>query len=235
MSHVNYCGWAHYLFALFRRHHHVPRYILDISCGTGSLMVEFIKNGCDPFGADRSLDMLMYAAQKLYKLGKSNRLFIADISAVPVKNVFDTILCTYDSMNYISPMEALITDVQNIVQALPPNGVFIFDVSSEYNCRAFFNGTSFSSYCGSYKYTQYSYFQQFDKIEFTDFIIQNIKTSERFKERHVQYIYPVHGLYAALQKALPHPIFIYKDYTFEKPLDEQCERVHFYIEKTSVD
>jgi len=231
MSHVDYRGWVDFLFTLFQRHNHLPRNILDISCGTGSLMIELIKNGFDPYGVDRSHAMLIQAKKKLKTAGKTHRLIRSDLINLPVKKVFDTVLSTYDSINYINSLNKIASAIHEIMKLVSTGGVFIFDLCTEHNCRAFFDGTAYTSQCGIFEYSRYSYFQKFDKIQFTNFIIKNTKTGETCNERHIQYIYPIEQMYTVLKKTLHHPIYLYKDYTVEPPADERCERVHFYIKK----
>lgn len=230
MEHVDYRAWADYLLVLCQRHNHIPSNILELACGTGSLLMELGKNGLMPYGSDNSLVMLKIAKQKLANAGQACGLFQADIMNIPVKAEFDTILCMYDSMNYLSSLENISQTVQNVMLRLIPGGVFIFDMCTEYNSLTHFNGVSSSQRCGDYTYIRNSYYRKEERIQITDFIITNRKTGEVRKERHRQHLYPFSEVHAVLSLTIPGRIRMFKDYTFDPPA-EQCERVHFYIEK----
>lgn len=233
MEHVDYRAWTDYLLVLCQRHNHIPSKILELACGTGSLLMELGKNGFIPYGSDRSLVMLKIAKQKLNNTGQPFGLFQADIINIPVKAEFDTILCMYDSMNYLSSLEQIIQTVQNVMMRLIPGGVFIFDMCTEYNSLTHFNSVSSSQCCGDYIYTRNSYYRKEERIQITDFIITDRKTGRVRKERHRQYVYPFSEVHTVLSRTIPGRIRMFKDYTFDSPA-EQCERVHFYIEKAEL-
>jgi len=233
MKHVDYRAWADYLLVLCQRHGHVPSKILELACGTGSLLMELGKNGLMPYGSDNSMVMLKSAKQKLDNAGQPCGLFQADIMNVPVKVEFDTILCMYDSMNYLSSLENISQTVQNVMMRLIPGGIFIFDMCTEYNSITHFNGVSSFQRCGNYMCKRNSYYRKEGRIQITDFIITNRETGDVRKERHRQYLYTFSEVYNVLSRTISGRIRMFKDYTFDPPA-EQCERIHFYIEKSKL-
>lgn len=72
------------------------RKVLDIGCGTGSLLFQIDKSGYFTFGIDKSKDMLDVCRKKAFN--KSNKINIvqADIINLPIKNeLIDTVIFTF--------------------------------------------------------------------------------------------------------------------------------------------
>jgi len=70
--------------------------LLDIGCGTGSLMLKAHQQGYMVFGLDISKNMLNEIKKKLSKYIKSPRILQADMSYIPIKdNKIDTVILTF--------------------------------------------------------------------------------------------------------------------------------------------
>src|SRR5690242_33383 len=65
MSVVPYRFWLRYVEELWQEFRHHPRRVLDLACGTGSVLEELLKRGYAAEGADASAPMLAVAREKL--------------------------------------------------------------------------------------------------------------------------------------------------------------------------
>ncbi|MFC1729532.1 class I SAM-dependent DNA methyltransferase [candidate division KSB1 bacterium] len=238
MQHVDYKLWCDYVFRLLKKHGRrpesipkgMPNGILEIACGTGSLLRE-IKRYCGgAVGMDKSIPMLKKASEKLRDHSSGFPLVNGDIASPPFKARFSTILCLYDSMNYLESLNHLIETVETILSLLEPGGVFIFDVCTEYNSRQFFNGHYYSNSYKNFFYTRKSLYDTKKKTQTNDFVITNSVTGQIWKEHHRQTIYGIEEIYSSLQSKPLRRIEMFKNYSL-KPPDTVSERVHFYLEK----
>ena len=64
MSHVDYRRWAQYISAIIERYNKETNTILDIACGTGSLLLELYREKYQLIGFDFSFDMVKKAREK---------------------------------------------------------------------------------------------------------------------------------------------------------------------------
>ena len=233
MEHVDYEAWANYLLVLCHVHNHVPQKILELACGTGNLTLELVNSGFSVVGSDRSTAMLKQATMKYSNRDlPENRCFFieSDMTSPPVHSVFDTILCIYDSMNYLSTLEQIREALESIVSRLKRGGVFIFDMCTEYNSIKHFTDSSSSEQFGGYSYERKSRYEKADRTQITEFTITCMTDGSVMHERHVQYIHPLKDIRDMLVTNFPGQVRMFKDYTLGPP-DERCERNHFYITK----
>ena len=234
MDHVDYEAWANYLLALCHVHDHVPNYILELACGTGNLTLELVNSGLSVVGTDRSTAMLKQAAMKYSKRDlPGNRCFFiwSDMTSPPVRSAFDTILCIYDSINYLSTLEHIRDALESILSRLEGGGVFIFDMCTEYNSMRHFTNSSSSEQFGNYSYERKSRYKKADRTQITEFTITSLTDGSVMRERHVQYIHPLNDLRDMLFTNFPGQVRMFKDYTLDPP-DERCERFHIFITKS---
>ena len=109
--------------------------VLDLGCGTGSMLLHFAVDKADIVGVDLSEVMLSYADQKLYKAKKRAILTKADMSRYCIDRKFDFIYSCCDSLNYLTK-EDMQRLVKNVSRMLKDGAVFAFDLinpSYEFN------------------------------------------------------------------------------------------------------
>jgi SAM-dependent methyltransferase len=121
---------ATYVRGLIDRHHAAARTVLELACGTGSILKQ-LERDYTVTGVDRSPAMLAVAAEKVPEA----RLVHADMTEVGLGETFDAVLCLYDSINHLlsySQWEALFDRAR---EHLADGGIFIFDVNTEIRLR----------------------------------------------------------------------------------------------------
>jgi SAM-dependent methyltransferase len=197
---------------------------LDLACGTGKMTHRLKKLGFDVFGMDSSVDMLNAARQRgkcLFTLGDMRTFALNH----PVD--FVTIIC--DGINYVPK-----TDIEavfcNIATALKPNGVLIFDVSSQHKLSSiiadnvFFIDEKDTTLLWSNTLSP-------DRVDMDIVLFEKSgQTYVRRDEHHTQYIYTVEELTAALTKAGFTVNGICDNYT-DKPISATTERITLIVSK----
>lgn len=111
---------------LIRRHNPSAQTVLEVACGTGSILKQ-LQSTFSVTGLDLSREMLDVAAEKVLGV----RLIEADMTAFDLGERFDVVLCVYDSINHLphfSQWEALF---DRAWEHLNDRGIFIFDINTE--------------------------------------------------------------------------------------------------------
>ncbi|MFC1905698.1 class I SAM-dependent DNA methyltransferase [Chloroflexota bacterium] len=115
--------------------------ILDLACGTGDLAVELAHYDHMVHGIDISDKMIEKARVKSARL--SNISFdIQDIVQFKVKEKFDLVACTFDSINYIRRLSQVRRMLFCVASALYETGLFIFDSNTKNLYRSHSNETT---------------------------------------------------------------------------------------------
>lgn len=109
--------------------------IIDAGCGSGYLLVEFLKNKRHIIGIDKNTSMLSLAYEKMSNHGFSTKLYEHDIRD-PFKAKVDVIIAMFDVLNYFKGVKKVF---RNIYHALDQDGRFIFDIY-KYECLEIYNG-----------------------------------------------------------------------------------------------
>ena len=116
---------ALWLKQLIRKHSPHAKNVLELACGTGSILAVLAKD-YQVVGLDNSAGMLNTARKKL-----SNVEFIqADMSDFTVEQKFDVVLCIYDSINHLINFSEWQSMFTKAAEHLTPGGLFIFDMNT---------------------------------------------------------------------------------------------------------
>jgi SAM-dependent methyltransferase len=117
---------AAYLRTLLARHHPGARSVLELACGTGSILKQ-LQDDYEVAGVDRSPAMLARAAEKV----PGTRLVEGDMTEVRLGERFDAVLCVYDSINHLLRFEDWEATFDTAREHLAGGGIFVFDVNTE--------------------------------------------------------------------------------------------------------
>lgn len=116
---------ALWLRELIVNHHPAAKSILELACGTGSILVVLAKD-YDVTGLDNSAGMLEVARGKLPEAD-----FIeANMADFNTGQSYDVVLCVYDSINHLLQFSEWQSLFANTAKHLNPNGLFIFDMNT---------------------------------------------------------------------------------------------------------
>lgn len=128
---------ALYLKALIRKYHGRAKSVLELGCGSGSMLTLLTKSyRCE--GVDLSRSMLQIARQKAPKA----TLHHGDITRCNLGKRFDVVLCPFDTINHVTSFAKWKMVFARAHEHLNPGGVFIFDVNTEYKLECYSNEPS---------------------------------------------------------------------------------------------
>lgn len=103
----------------------VGRKILDLACGTGDLTRMLSTLGYHMTGLDLSEPMLEIAKAKDEE--KLISFICGNMLTLELNEMFDSIVCANDSVNYCSSLDQLTKLFKGVNRHLPIGGVFVFD------------------------------------------------------------------------------------------------------------
>lgn len=118
---------AEYLQKFIRESHPKAKKVLELACGTGSVLKHLRKNNYEVWGVDLSQKMLAIAGKKVPQA----RLFQQDMVKLDVPEKFDVVCCIFDSINHVLSFAAWKKIFANAHRHLSPGGVFIFDINTQ--------------------------------------------------------------------------------------------------------
>ena len=118
--------------------------VCDLGCGTGTVALALSKRGYDIIAIDSNETMLMVAREKAYDLNDTKTLFLCqNIIEFELYGTVDVIYSTLDTVNYITGESCLNTFFKWVRNYLNYDGLFIFDINSEYKFDSILNDKTF--------------------------------------------------------------------------------------------
>ena len=121
---------------LARAHGLVGRRVLDVGCGTGKSSAPLLARGYDVSACDISPAMVARARERLG--GDPERVFVADMRALPPGGDFDLVTCLDDALNYLLSEDDLDAALRSFARVLRPGGLAAFDANSLATYRSVF-------------------------------------------------------------------------------------------------
>ena len=223
MHHVNYRQWARYIKRIFNYYNISVTSLIDLSCGTGKLLISLRAKDRILFGADLSHSMLKMA--KVKRKLNNVPLICAGFEATPFKkNSFDVVLILYDSINYIIDDEEMGEMFFQVKHLLKEDGLFIFDVVTPYVCEEFFRDyTEYTNWNGV-TCTRHSWFKKQQQIQFNEFNI--IVGEDSYHELHRQKIRKISEWKDIIGTNNFELIHAFDNFTFHEA-SSYSERIHF--------
>jgi len=221
MSHVNYKNWADYIVKLFQYSDIKINSIIDISCGTGSLLTNFINRKYFFCGSDISLPMICRAGPKFDK----NVFMVSDVKRMSVKsNRFDAVIFLYDSLNYMQNENQINSLFKEVNRILVKGGIFIFDIITDLLCKTHYQNFEEQENWNDSGYLRHSFYNNTSQIQHNDFRI-NIGNNIYF-ESHMQRVFPESKIDEYLNYNNFDLAARLDDFTFSAS-NEDSERIHY--------
>jgi SAM-dependent methyltransferase len=185
----DYDSWCDFLEEQWRADPVPVREVLEVCCGTGTVLKRLVDRGYSVTGLDRSSRMLDQARRKL---GAEPALIRAELPDLPAEGPFDAVLCLFDSINYLLDEAQVGETMRAVHRVLRPGGTFVFDVNSRYKLGEVFGSSHYGDDLGDFAYV---WRNRFDPDTFRcDFLITLFVRSAdgtytRFEEHHTQRAY----------------------------------------------
>jgi len=106
--------------------------VLDVGCGTGRLLLDFLQNGIDIDGMDNSPEMLDRCQQKAAKLGLSPRLYLQTMEMLKLPRKYQTIIVPSSSFQLITEKRTAWQVMRNFRKQLHPGGLLVMPFMALY-------------------------------------------------------------------------------------------------------
>ena len=141
---IDYRKRAEYIRTLLIRYGVRPdAVILDIGCGTGKMTAELSALGYDMIGTDPSPDMLCAARDNAYDSGQDIMFLCQSAEELDLYGTVDAAVSTLDVINHLDGAECVKKAFYNAGLFMNPDGVFIFDVNTQYKHRNILGNNTF--------------------------------------------------------------------------------------------
>ncbi len=214
---VNYGDWVKYIEKIFKNFKTKPKTILDLACGTGIPTLLLAKRGYHMIGVDRAQAMLEILKKK--SKGYNITTYQADIRNFSLPELVDAGICLYDSINYLLTEEDLINCFQCVRAALKKNGLFIFDMNTEYGLSVFWGTRETIREAGNVHSIWHNSYDNKTKIS-TLYLTCYIKGEDHsFEEVHEERGYELPYIQQLLQKCGFSDVEFFHHGTFSPPTE----------------
>ncbi len=214
MEHVPYGEWAGYLRRAHRRLTGTEATaVLDLACGTGSLLGHFPAK-LRREGLDRSGAMLDRAREALPGV----RFYRSRLERMPLRERSRSFLvCTHDSLNYLTNPDDLRRHFREAARILSPGGLYSVDFVSLSNILGNFDGKTTVARLGPYRLVWSNSYDRRTKemLSVLEFRAADRRAGEQIvqAERHVQRYYEIAEVQAFAKEAGLETIAVEGDYT----------------------
>ena len=224
MNGIPYLSWTQYYLTLLKQQKKQPKTMLDICCGTGSMVHILTKKGYEVEGVDISKQMIEEARNKAHNNKLSIKYHQADVTQFNLNKKFDAAYSFFDSLNYIIYPDKLQNAFKNIAKHLKPNGSFIFDMNT-----AFAYETDMFDQIDLRESAElkYKWVGDYDSDSKTIQVEMNFwHEGKHFTEEHIQRAYSLEEIIEYLTNAGFTSITAYDSYTLNEP-HSKSDRIHF--------
>lgn len=119
------------LLASIRRFRIPVSTVLDVGCGTGTLVLEMARRGWKAWGVDASAEMVREAEQKRDGQGLRITFLRQDMRELRAPRRVRLVTSMFDTLNHVPSAEELLATFRAIRAALLSGGYFMFDLNNE--------------------------------------------------------------------------------------------------------
>ncbi len=212
LGHVNYDYWYAYLRTLMLLHTSGSGLVAELGCGTGLFASRFSRDGHTVLGIDHSLEMLSVARARG---GSGMHLCCADITDFTLACRAEFVYCIHDTVNYLLGEDRVRSLFRCVKDILHPRGLFLFDITTEYNVRANFNRKRSTFRIADARVVWTNSYDSRERIITSCFDID--MRDARFREIHRQKVYPPDMIEGILGEEGFECLTSYGDNTFDRP------------------
>lgn len=99
--------------------------VLDVGCGTGRLLLDYLSQGIDIDGVDISPEMLALCRQKMQSMGLKANLFEGDMQTMHLPQNYRTIMVPSSSFQLVLEPRHAILSINNLYAHLEAGGTLV--------------------------------------------------------------------------------------------------------------
>lgn len=229
---VDYIRWVDFLEKIYEKYKVNPSLVLELACGTGNISIELAKRGYEIIGIDISLDMLSVAKEKALQQEQEILFLYQDMTNFELYGTVDSIICCMDAVNYVVNPKALKRMFRLVQNYLNSDGLFIFDIRSEYALSQVVGENTFVE---DNEYISYIWQNHFDikkKISTMDLTVfaKQGNLYKKFNEVHKLKCYSIEEISDILQDAGLKLLGVFDNLQLKKP-GNASDRIFFVSKK----
>lgn len=207
--------------------------LLDLACGTGSLSLEFAKNGFDVIGTDASFDMLSEAQNKAYEEGQNILFLCQKMQETDLYGTVRAVVCSLDSLNHLSDASEVRETFSKLKNFVDDGGIMIFDVNTLYKHREILGNNTFvydekNVYCVWQNSLSADGITVGINLDF--FVKESDDTYTRFSENFKERFFSDEEITEAAQNAGFKVLKKYAEGTFEEPKAD-TQRIYYVFRR----
>ncbi len=237
MKHVDYFIWGQFILAALLDeglpipNEHLSASVLDCACGTGIIGVQFALMGFDVECTDASADMVSVGRARVEGMKKIPEFKVQRFQDLSAHERFDAVICSYDSINYLTELSELNDFLVRVRDSLKPGGFFVFDICTEYNSLRHFASNHFHYENAEYLVRREAHFVKNERIQENRFWISfNDEPDVVFHEYHRQKVYSISEIEKAIKDSGMLMKQKYGDFSRKQP-NRRTLRVHFICKR----
>ncbi len=204
MDNVPYDKWVEQIKDILYKENIKDGLICDLGCGTGAITERLANLGYDMIGIDNSYDMLDVAMEKKYASGHDILYLCQDMREFELYGTVRAIISRCDSLNYIRELSELKEVFAWVNNYLDPNGLFIFDMNTEYKYQNILGDNTFAEVREQASFiweNTYDIDKRINEYDLNLFIKLEDDNYKRFEERHVQKAYTFDEILSAIDSS----------------------------------
>lgn len=233
MDNIPYEEWGQYLVGLLKEYQVDQGIIAELGCGTGKITELLAMEGYDMIGIDNSEEMLQIAREKLLAYEENDKrknilYLLQDMREMELYGTVHAVVSICDSLNYITEEEDLLQVFRLVNNYLEPQGLFIFDLNTEYKYSEVMGDRNICENRENASFIWENYYYPVEKINEYDLTIYAEADNglyERMEETHFQKAYSLDQIQSLLEKAGMEYVTAYDAFTKEAPR-EDSERIY---------
>ena len=217
MNEIPYHHWAYYIYNLFESYNlNSNDWVVDIGTGTG-VVARKLAAYYKLVAMDISFNMLGFA-----KENNELKCVQADMKTLPfLNNEISAAFSTHDCLNYLTDEEMMLNHFKEMNRVLKPNGLYLFDYSTEYNVIKHFNNKVFSEYHDNY------HMLWSNTYDINNHVVTSVVDI-------TEYLPNWYGIFIFWKKKKYREIHIQKVFS-ENTIEKLCKRAGFLILKKDYD
>ena len=204
MDNVPYDKWVEQIKDILYKENIKDGLICDLGCGTGAITERLANLGYDMIGIDNSYDMLDVAMEKKYASGNDILYLCQDMREFELYGTVRAIISRCDSLNYIRELSELKEVFAWVNNYLDPNGIFIFDMNTEYKYQNILGDNTFAEVREQASFiweNTYDIDKRINEYDLNLFIKLEGDNYKKFEERHVQKAYTFDEILSAIDSS----------------------------------
>ena len=186
-------------------------------------------------GLDISCDMLSRAKEKSLGYGLDILFINQDMRSLELYGTVDAVVCMLDSINYITEKSDLERVFRLVSMYLNPDGLFIFDINSEYKLSCFLAENTFFELDDAISWIWHNTYDPSSKLcvfELTFFRKTHNGLYARFDETHIERAWSDEEITYALNRADMKLLGRFGHLSFDPPSSNE-ERIFYVARKES--